>query len=94
MADKYCMYEADQGSSPETLDPKIQRGDIVCVDCPDSGVCKGTQGQRESIRLQDEKGNQDTLRLILQNPSCVECDGKTGYSFAPEESNGNGDGWW
>jgi hypothetical protein len=80
---EYCIYAA--GENAPKLNPPITAGDVVCVDCPSDGECKGSTDKTVSIRIQDKSGNKASVLMRLQQSTCGECPdvGKKGYSFQP-----------
>jgi hypothetical protein len=88
MADKYCKYIAKEEN--KKLDPAIDLGDTICVDCPSDGKCP----EGPTISLKDKKGNTATLKVGRVDSECRDCpkDAKKGYEFDGSKKSGSGHG--
>ena len=79
----YCVYFVISGFFG--LNPPVNAGDIICVDCPDSAVCPGPAGTNFTATIVDIGGTSSTgqLRKDVGGDSCTSCppNGKTGYHF-------------
>jgi hypothetical protein len=81
LAVDYCVYHIVSGFAG--LTPELNAGDIICVDCPTSGVCPGPTGTVFTATIRDGGGTEADGRLRKADPSCFACPsgGKTGYTF-------------
>ena len=79
----YCFYFVISGF--HGIDPPLGGGDIICVDCPDSGKCPGPSSTNFTAEIEDLSGTKakGKLRKDTNVDECQRCpsNGKTGYEF-------------